>query len=66
VLGSHIWEGPPGTFSSVHRHGPSAHVLWLKGEGYSILWPDGGEDSKLKEEWLFFDSASLLTQLSAK
>src|SRR4051794_1237578 len=39
VLGSHIWEAPGGTFTSVHRHGPAAHVIWLKGEGYSILWP---------------------------
>src|SRR5439155_5642064 len=51
VLGSHIFEGAGGTFTSVHRHGPAAHVLWLKGEGYSILWPDGGEDNKIKEDW---------------
>jgi quercetin dioxygenase-like cupin family protein len=51
VLGSHIWEAPGGTFTSVHRHGPAAHVLWLKGDGYSILWPDGGEANKIKEDW---------------
>jgi uncharacterized RmlC-like cupin family protein len=51
VLGAHIWEAPGGTFSSVHRHGPAAHVIWLQGEGYSILWPDGGEANKVKEDW---------------
>ena len=51
VLGAHIWEAPGGTFTSVHRHGPASHVLWLAGEGYSILWPDGGEDNKQKEDW---------------
>ena len=51
VLGAHIWEAPGGTFTSVHRHGPASHVLWLKGEGYSILWPDGGEHTKQKEDW---------------
>lgn len=49
VLGSHTVEIPGGTFSKVHRHGPGAHVIWLKGEGYSLIWPDGGE--KMKEYW---------------
>ena len=26
-------------------------MLWLQGGGYSILWPDGGEDKKTKEEF---------------
>jgi len=51
VLGSHIFESPGGTFTSVHRHGPTAHVLWIKGEGYSILWPDGAENNKIIEQW---------------
>ncbi|HLQ34871.1 MAG TPA: ethanolamine ammonia lyase-activating protein [Chloroflexota bacterium] len=49
VLGSHILEVPGGVFTKPHRHGPGAHVLWLKGEGYSMLWPDGGE--LLREDW---------------
>lgn len=49
VLGAHTVEIPGGTFSKVHRHGPGAHVIWLKGEGYSLIWPDGGE--KMKEYW---------------
>jgi hypothetical protein len=40
---------PGGTFSKIHRHGPGAHVLWLRGEGYSLIWPEGGE--RTKEDW---------------
>jgi quercetin dioxygenase-like cupin family protein len=36
------------TFSTVHRHGPGFHVLWLSGEGYVVMWPDGGEKEKVK------------------
>ena len=43
VLGAHTVEIPGGTFSKIHRHGPGAHVLWLQGEGYSLIWPEGGE-----------------------
>jgi len=49
VLGAHLLEFPSGTFSKLHRHGPSAHVLWLSGEGYSLMWPEGG--SKVKLAW---------------
>jgi quercetin dioxygenase-like cupin family protein len=49
VLGAHTVEIPGGTFSKIHRHGPGAHVLWLKGEGYSLIWPEGGE--KIREDW---------------
>jgi quercetin dioxygenase-like cupin family protein len=43
VLGAHTTKFPSGTFTNIHRHGPGDHVLWLKGEGYSIMWQDGGE-----------------------
>ncbi|HLY64054.1 MAG TPA: cupin domain-containing protein [Chloroflexota bacterium] len=49
VLSAHLLEMPGGTFTKLHRHGPGAHVIWLKGEGYTVLFPDGGEMTK--EEW---------------
>ncbi len=49
VLGSHTLKLPGGRFTNIHRHGPGAHVLWLSGEGYSLMWPDGGE--KIQANW---------------
>lgn len=49
VLGSHTLKLPGGRFTNIHRHGPGAHVLWLSGEGYSLMWPEGGE--KIKADW---------------
>jgi len=49
VLGAHSSAWPGGTFTKLHRHGPGAHLLFLKGEGYSLMWPDGGE--RVKEYW---------------
>src|SRR5712692_2773489 len=49
VLGAHTAEYPGGTFTKIHRHGPGAHVLWLRGEGYTLMWQDGG--SKVQEHW---------------
>jgi quercetin dioxygenase-like cupin family protein len=49
TLTAHLANFPSGTFSKLHRHGPGAHVVWLKGEGYSLMFPDGGE--KIQEDW---------------
>jgi hypothetical protein len=38
---------PGRTFSNIHRHGPGSHVLWLSGEGYALMWPEGGEKLKV-------------------
>lgn len=51
VLGSHSLELPGGTFTNIHRHGPGAHVLWLGGEGYELMWADGGERDKVKVDF---------------
>lgn len=49
TLGAHTVEIPGGTFTKIHRHGPGAHVLWLKGEGYTLMWQDGAE--KIQADW---------------
>lgn len=51
LLGTHSTIIPGRTFSTVHRHGPGFHVLWLRGEGYALLWPDGGEKDKVMLHW---------------
>jgi mannose-6-phosphate isomerase-like protein (cupin superfamily) len=39
----HIAEFPTCTYKKAHRHGAGAHILILKGTGYSLMWPPGTE-----------------------
>lgn len=49
TFGSHVSDFQPGNYKKAHRHGGGAHILILKGEGYSLMWPDGGE--KIRVDW---------------
>ena len=42
-MSAHMSVFPVGRYKKAHRHGPGRLIVIPGGEGYSIMWPQGGE-----------------------
>src|SRR5439155_9026186 len=53
TMAAHVSQFPIGTYKKAHRHGPGAHVVIIGGDGFSMLWPRGKPEERVKVDWKF-------------
>ena len=51
MLSMHVSEMPSGEYKRAHRHSSDAFILLLSGQGYSLTWPEGGYDKRIRVDW---------------
>jgi gentisate 1,2-dioxygenase len=51
MLTLHASELSPRTYKKAHRHSSDAFILLLSGRGYSIAWPDGAYERRVRVDW---------------
>lgn len=47
----HVSEMPGGLYKKAHRHSSDAYILLLSGEGYSLTWPEGRYEDRIRVDW---------------
>ncbi len=47
----HVSEMPGGVYKKAHRHSSDAFILLLSGEGYSLTWPEGRYEDRIRVDW---------------
>ena len=51
MIDLHVSEMPSGKYKKAHRHSSDAFILLLSGNGYSITWPEGRYEDRLRVDW---------------
>ena len=47
----HVSEMPAKKYKRAHRHSSDAFILLLSGKGYSLTWPEGQYDKRIRVNW---------------
>ena len=51
MIDLHVSEMPSGKYKKAHRHSSDAFILLLSGNGYSITWPEGRYEDRIRVDW---------------
>lgn len=51
MIDLHVSEMPAGVYKKAHRHSSDAFILLVAGEGYSLTWPEGRYEDRIRVDW---------------
>ncbi|MEX2494611.1 MAG: hypothetical protein WD448_00900 [Woeseia sp.] len=51
IIDLHVSEMPGGVYKKAHRHSSDAFILLTSGEGYSLTWPEGRYEDRVRVDW---------------
>jgi len=51
MIDLHVSEMPSRVYKKAHRHSSDAFILLLSGEGYSLTWPEGRYEDRIRVDW---------------
>jgi uncharacterized RmlC-like cupin family protein len=51
IIDLHVSEMPGGVYKKAHRHSSDAFILLTSGEGYSLTWPEGHYEDRVRVDW---------------
>ncbi len=51
IIDLHVSEMPAGVYKKAHRHSSDAFILLTSGKGYSLTWPEGRYEDRIRVDW---------------
>ena len=51
MIDLHVSEMPSGKYKKAHRHSSDAFILLISGNGYSLTWPEGRYEDRIRVDW---------------